>query len=106
MNDRKRRALTALHPLAKAGPNHPDAFNYAGTAVFEHMQVLALISADRAEALRLHRELLADDAIGAPRQTSRRQPDGTRRQLQVQRLFADRIAGVLARDPTGAATTT
>jgi hypothetical protein len=99
MDNAKLRAIAALHQLAEAGARHPDAISYAGSPdCFEHMRVLSLISRDRAEALRIHRELIAEDLIGAPRQTSRKQPDGTRRQLQVQRLFADRLGERLASD--------
>lgn len=96
MGNTKLRAIAALYELAEAGARHPDAISYAGSPdTFDHMQVLALISTDRAEALRIHRELVAANLIGAPRQTSRKQPDGTRRQLQVQRLFADRLGDYL-----------
>jgi hypothetical protein len=99
MNDNttKVRAISALWELAEYGARHPDAITYAGTTDnFDHMQILRLISPTRAEALRIHRELLAEDLIGAPRQTSRKQADGTRRHIQVQRLFVDRLRASLS----------
>ncbi len=101
MGNMKLRAIAALYELARRGAHHHDAISYAGSPdCFEHMQVLGLLSEDRAEALRLHRELVAEELIAPPRQTSRKLRDGTRRQLQVQRLYADRLRERLEREDT------
>jgi hypothetical protein len=93
----KKAALRGLLELGQAGSRHPDAVSYGVYRdCFDHRRVLAAISSDHAQALRLHRELIDDDVITAPRQTSRRHTDGSRRNFQVQRIFAERIATALA----------
>jgi crotonobetainyl-CoA:carnitine CoA-transferase CaiB-like acyl-CoA transferase len=95
--EQKKAALRGLLELGQAGNRHPDAISYGVYRdCFDHRRVLAAISSDHAEALRLHRELIDDDVITAPRQTSRRCADGSRHNFQVQRIFAERAAAALA----------
>ena len=98
-NTPKLLAIAKLCDVARRGADHPNAISYGGSPdCFEHMYVLRLISDNRAEALRIHRELVAEELIAPPRQTSRKGLDGVRRHLQVQRLYADRLYARLARE--------
>jgi hypothetical protein len=92
----KLQAIYRLSNLADAGADHPEAISYGpGRDYFDHRMILSAISSNHAEALRLHREFVEDEVISAPRQTSRRQPDGSRRSLQVQRVSANRLMAKL-----------
>lgn len=98
-NTPKLLAIAELYDVARRGADHQNAISYGGSPdCFEHMFVLRLISDNRAEALRIHRELVAEELIAPPRQTSRTGLDGVRRHLQVQRLYADRLYARLARE--------
>jgi hypothetical protein len=98
----KLKAIHRLSNLADAGADHPDAMSFGPDRdYFDHRLILSTISGDHAEATRLHREFVEDEVISAPRQTSRRQPDGSRRSLQVQRLSAERLLVQLGRMSNG-----
>jgi hypothetical protein len=85
--NRRGKAIGRLYELALMGARHPDAITYGKDRdCFNHRLILETISPDHAEGLRLHREFIDDGIITAPRQTSRRSADGTRRSIQVQRV--------------------
>jgi hypothetical protein len=95
-NNAKKKAVLRLYDLADYGIGHPEAITFGPYRdFFDHRLVLSVISTDHAEALRLHREFVEDGLITAPQQTSRRQPDGSRRSFQVQRLSLERIIVVM-----------
>jgi hypothetical protein len=94
--EKKKLALSGLLEMAQAGERHPDAVSYGvNRDCFDHQLILSTISTNHAESLRLHRELVDDEFITPPRQTSRRQSDGSRLNFQVQRIFGDRVAAEL-----------
>jgi hypothetical protein len=98
----KLQAIYRLSNLADAGADHPEAISYGpGRDYFDHRMILSAISSNHAEALRLHREFVEDDVITAPRQTSRRQADGSRRSFQVQRISANRVLAKLRKMSNG-----
>ncbi len=98
----KLEAIHRLSNLADAGAGHPEAISFGPDRdYFHHRLILSTISGDHAEATRLHREFVEDELISAPRQTSRRQSDGSRRSFQVQRLSADRLLAQLGKMSNG-----
>ena len=89
--------LHRLLALSRADRDHPDRVIYAGLPAFDHDAVLAILSSDRKEAKRLHREYVSLGLIAPPATTSR---DG--RTVRVQFLDSDRIAEVLKVGPENA----
>ena len=82
--------LERLLELARADRDHPDYSLYAGLPAFNHNAVLAVLSPDRAEAKRLHREYVWRGIISPPVSTSR-----ARKTIRVQFLYVNRIAEAL-----------
>lgn len=82
--------LERLFELALAGRDHPDHTFYAGLPAFNHDAVLAVLSPDRKQAKRLHREYVWLGVISPPVATSR-----SGKSTRVQFLYTNRIADAL-----------
>jgi hypothetical protein len=82
--------LARLLQLTRAGRDHPARGLWAGQPVFDHRSVLALLSDNRVEAKRRHRELVSCGLISPTIFTTR-----DSRTVRVQILFADRIADAM-----------
>ena len=88
--------LARLLQLSRAGRDHPSRHTWAGRPVFDHDAVLALLSDNRIEAKRRHRELVSCGLISPTIFTTR-----DSRTVRVQILFADRITDALTGGASG-----